>query len=88
MSWQPEPIPAAKVRHVSIRTAEAYAGKTDKTVQRDLNELEQMGLIRKSAKGVWANIELILAFLPPVRVEGMSQSLKKEIRESGLEDRS
>ncbi len=33
------PVKASEIRHISTRLAEAYAGKTDKTVSRDLNRL-------------------------------------------------
>lgn len=59
-----EPIPISGLRHVSPRIAEAYAGKTDKTVQRDVNKLIEMGLIRRDGKGVRITSELMSAFLP------------------------
>lgn len=57
-------VPVKEVRHVSPRIAEAYAGKTDKTVQRDLNLLQDMGLIERTQKGVRAKPEIMRAFLP------------------------
>ncbi len=67
LSGQSKMMPVSRVRHVSPRIAEAYAHKTDKTVKRDINALEQMGLVEKSAKGVRAKNEIILAFLPGAR---------------------
>lgn len=64
-----EPVPLAKVRHISPRIAEAYAGKTDKTVQRDLNELEKMDLIVRTARGVRIKREIMKAFVPNARRE-------------------
>ncbi|MBI5879996.1 MAG: Fic family protein [Chloroflexi bacterium] len=61
---KPRPIPT--VRHVSPRIAEAYAHKTDKTVRRDLNELQRMDLIRITPEGIIARREKIRAFLPRV----------------------
>ncbi len=58
------PVPVNRVRHISPRVAEAYAGKTDKTVQRDLNELERMDLIRRTPAGIQVRRERLLAFLP------------------------
>ena len=46
------------------RLAEAYATKTDKTLSRDLNTLQEMDLVRRDPEGVVANKEKILAFLP------------------------
>lgn len=60
-------IPMNAVRHISIRMAEAYANKTDKTVQRDVNALVKMELVEKNRTGVRARQELIRAFLPQKR---------------------
>lgn len=64
---QREAIPFSKIRHLSPRIAEGYAGKTDKTIQRDLEELEQMNLIVRSAQGVRVKREVVSAFLPGSR---------------------
>lgn len=46
----------------------AYQGKTSKTLSRDLNELERMGLVeRRRGSGVRPRIERMAAFLPPRR---------------------
>jgi hypothetical protein len=44
--------------------AKAYASKTPKTVQRDLNVLSRMGLIVRDGRKIRALREVILAFLP------------------------
>lgn len=62
-----EPVPPSKIRHISPRIAEAYAGKTDKTVMRDINYLIEIDLVKKTKKGVQANIEIMSAFLPKTR---------------------
>ncbi len=67
LSNQSEPTPLQKIRHTSPRLAEAYAHKTDKTIQRDLNVLMQMGLVTKAWNGYRAKREIILGFLPPSR---------------------
>jgi len=67
LSEAEEPVPLAKIRHISPRIAEAYAGKTDKTVIRDINQLVTMGLVERSKKGVRARPEIMLAFLPGTR---------------------
>ncbi len=59
-----EPVPVANVRHISPRVAEAYAGKTEKTIQRDLNELERMDLIQRTPQGIQVRRDRLLAFLP------------------------
>ncbi|HWE90052.1 MAG TPA: Fic family protein [Pseudonocardiaceae bacterium] len=58
------PVPRSKIREVSPRIAEAYAGKTRKTVSRDLNALEGMGLVTHVRGGILANRSIVEAFLP------------------------
>jgi len=67
LSNQVEPVPIAKVRHISPRIAEAYANKTDKTVRRDINSLERMGLLTVTDKEVRVKSETMLGFLPAAR---------------------
>lgn len=57
-------IPVHDVTELSPKLAKAYANKTSKTVQRDLNLLVDVGLVVREAKRVRARRELILAFLP------------------------
>jgi Fic family protein len=57
-------IEAGKITELTPRLAKAYAGKTPKTVQRDLNALLEMGLISRDGRKVRARREVILAFLP------------------------
>ncbi|OHB75201.1 MAG: hypothetical protein A2Z34_03195 [Planctomycetes bacterium RBG_16_59_8] len=64
LSGQAEPIQPGKIMELTPRIARAYARKTTKTLQRDLNALATMGLVEKSSKGVRARREIILAFLP------------------------
>lgn len=64
LGLQREPIPRAKLRTMSPELAEAYAGKTEKTLTRDLNALTKLGLIGRSGPGWVANIDLVQAFLP------------------------
>lgn len=59
-----ERVPRANLRSVSPRIAEAYAGKTDKAITRDLNALVGMGLVRRGRQGVIANRSVVRAFLP------------------------
>jgi len=64
---KPVPIPISEVRYVSTRVAEAYAGLSQKTVQRDINKLAEMGLLIKTAEGVRDNREVMLRFRSPTR---------------------
>lgn len=63
------PVPFSEIRHISPRIAEAFAGKTDKTIQRDLRALEEMNLIQRTNQGIRAKTEIIQAFLPGTRLE-------------------
>lgn len=57
-------VPVWKVAEISPRVAKEYASKTGRTLFRDLKELEQAGLVERTAEGVRARREIILAFLP------------------------
>ena len=65
LSKASEPVPLAAVRLVSPQVAAAYARKNQKTLARDLRELERMQLIVVEQGLVRARKESILAFLPP-----------------------
>lgn len=67
LSEKDEAVPVHEVRYVSSRIAEAYAGKTEKTVHNDIDALVRMKIFYKTPKGVTANRELMLSFLPPVK---------------------
>jgi len=57
-------VALASLPQLTPRLASAYAGKTAKTVQRDLNVLSKLGLIVRETRRVRARRELIFAFLP------------------------
>lgn len=57
-------VAVAKINELTPRLAKAYATRSQKTLQRDLVELEKMGLIERTSDGVRARRETILAFLP------------------------
>jgi Fic family protein len=57
-------IEISKITEFTPRLAKAYAGKTGKTVQRDLNMLATHHLVYRDGRKIKANRELILAFLP------------------------
>ena len=65
-----EPVPIVHLRYISPRIAEAYAGKTDRTIRRDVSALEKLGLIRRSYECVEINRDLLSAFLSPVTPSG------------------
>ena len=60
-----KPVPVAELRHISPRIAEAYAGKTDRTIRRDVDALAEMGLLKRSDEGVEIRRELMSAFVSP-----------------------
>jgi Fic family protein len=57
-------VQVSEVKELSPRLAAAYAIKTAKTVQRDLNALLAMGLIAREGNKIRARREIILSFLP------------------------
>ena len=57
-------VEISKIPEFTPRLAKAYAGKTSKTVQRDLNVLASHHLVHRDSRKIKANRELILAFLP------------------------
>jgi hypothetical protein len=63
LSDRAEPVPFAKLSDVSPRLAKAYAGKTQRTLARDVNALLKMNLLKKEQAGISARKEVILAFL-------------------------
>lgn len=60
----PEVVPVGKIADLTPRLARHYAGKSTKTLQRDLADVEELKLIERTAAGVRARREVILAFLP------------------------
>jgi Fic family protein len=61
----PVPIPKSKLTDVSVRVLRHYLNKDEKTLSRDLQELEKKKLIVKTDAGYRANKEIVLAYLPP-----------------------
>lgn len=61
---QREWIEVGKIAELTPRLAKAYAARTPKTIQRDLNTLIEMGLVMRESRRVRARREVILAFLP------------------------
>jgi Fic family protein len=59
-------VPRAKLTGLTPGLAEAYASKKSKTVTRDLNALEQRGLIERGLAGYRARREIMLSFMPRV----------------------
>jgi Fic family protein len=73
-----DPVPINKLKELTPRLAREYAGKSSKTLQRDLQMLETLDLVERTPEGVRANRELILAFLPwRKKVEKVESKKKK-----------
>ena len=77
LSVSNEPVPRSRIRRLTPRLAEQYAGKTEKALSRDLNELVRMKLIERTPQGFRASKWTILSFLPltmdPEQLEPGSQ---------------
>lgn len=58
------PTPRSGVTTITPRITLEYAGKTSKTVTRDLNLLEEKRLIVRTPQGIVPNLDLVRAFLP------------------------
>ena len=58
------PVALSELRVLTPRLAAAYAGRTGKTLTRDINALERLGLVERTSEGIVANKGVILAFLP------------------------
>ncbi len=67
LSRRDEPTPRSEVRLMSPGIAEAYARVTERTLNRDISDLEDLGLVERTRTGIRARKEVILGFLPPSR---------------------
>ena len=59
--------PRNEVRLLSPGIAAAYAKVTERTLNRDIADLEEIGLVERTRTGIRARKEIILGFLPPSR---------------------
>lgn len=57
----------SEIRRLTPELAEMYAGKTDKTLTRDVNRLQELGLLRRSGNLLYSCIDQMDAFLPIVK---------------------
>ena len=65
LSARDRPAPRAELRRIDPAVAERYAGKTDKTLTRDVNWLVEEDLIERHAGGYRARSARMRSFLPP-----------------------
>ena len=61
---EPRRVPISRLKRLTPEIAELYAKKTTKTLTRDVNELQQMQLIRRIGKAVEANRVILTHVLP------------------------
>lgn len=54
----------AEIRRLTPELAEMYAGKTEKTLTRDVNRLQELGLLRRRGNLLYSCIDQMDAFLP------------------------
>lgn len=54
----------SELPNISFRVAQAYVKKSERTLARDIDALEEQGLVVKLGNGYLANKSRILAFLP------------------------
>ena len=64
LSIKSEAVATGEIMNLSPRIAREFAGKSHRTLQRDLSILVSLGLIERTATHVRAKKEIILAFLP------------------------
>lgn len=62
-----EPVSRQSLRHLSAQLAEFYAGKTERTLSRDLEDLIDRDLIRRGEGGYVPASDRVLAFMPHAR---------------------
>jgi hypothetical protein len=66
---EPPKVLISKLKRLTPEIAELYANKTSKTLTRDVNELQQMQLIRRIGRAVTANRAILTHVLPGRRAE-------------------
>lgn len=57
-------VPKSKLTDLSVRVLRHYVGKVDKTLQRDLIELERLGLIERQGESYLAQTKIVQPYLP------------------------
>jgi len=74
LSTRTEFVEVSQIDQLTPRLARAYAGSKERTLQRDLNAIEELGLIERRHGKVRAVREKILAFLPARAASGPAPS--------------
>jgi Fic family protein len=71
LAKQPQPISKAKLPEVSVRVFRHYVGKDEKTLSRDLKELEKLELVQRVGERYRAKTEVVRAYMTPVRADAL-----------------
>lgn len=61
----PEGAVRAGLPEVSVRVLKHYVGKGDRTLLRDITELERLHLLRREGERYFANRDVVRAYMPP-----------------------
>ncbi len=64
-----QPLTIADIRELTAAIALSYQGKTNHTIQRDLDQLVEMKLLKREAKGYQPNTDILRAFFANTRSE-------------------
>lgn len=79
--WSKAGAALPAIPRLSTELAGLYARKTNKTISRDLNALEEMALVvRDSDQRIHANADILLAFLPARKEHPTGQAPKRQRR--------
>jgi Fic family protein len=70
LSFSPGPVRRADLRGLTPSLAAAYAGSSQKMLTRDLNKLNELGLIIREDRGVRARTERMFDFMPDIATDG------------------
>jgi Fic family protein len=68
LAGREQPVPVSELSTISGRVARDYIGVSERTLARDVKQLESEGYLRRIKGGVAANTALITAFLPARRL--------------------
>ena len=64
-----QPVKVSEMRKISVAVALDYANRTDRTLQRDLNKLVAIKLLKRDAEGYSPNTDILFAFFATSRLE-------------------
>ncbi len=62
-----KPASRTEIPDITAALARAYRDKTERTIQRDLNELVKMGMLKREEKGYKPNTDILMAFFANAR---------------------